>query len=204
MLKKLLIASAVLAASSTIAFAGTPYVGVGLGVNDSQTKISDSNSSVSKFGARSALLNVFAGYGALVSQNIYLGGEVFFNGTSGQAKVTEDNGDYSKLTTKNSYGISFIPGVMVTDHTMAYLRAGVVRGQFRAQALDETLGYAAQTNNLTGGQVGLGMQTSLSQNVDLRGEYVYTGYHSYTIKGTSTKVSPSTDQFNLALLYKFE
>lgn len=204
MLKKLLIASAVLAASSTIAFAGTPYVGVGLGVNDSQTKISDSNSSVNKFGARGALLNVFAGYGALVSQNIYLGGEVFFNGTSTQAKVTEDNGDYAKLTTRSSYGVSFIPGVMLTDHTLAYLRAGVVRGQFRAQAQDETLGYGAQTKNVTGGQLGLGMQTSLAQNVDLRGEYVYTGYRSYTLKTTNTKFSPSTDQFNLALLYKFD
>ena len=200
MLKKLLIATAVLATSSTIAFAGSPYVGVGLGVDNTSTKISNNLVTVNKFGARSALLNVFAGYGALVNQNIYLGGELFINGTSNQAKVTTAN-SYAKITSRSSYGISFMPGVMLGDHTLAYARAGIVKGQFRSQAAIAGQ-YASQTNNVVGGQLGLGLQTSVAQNVDLRGEYVYTGYRSYKIAGT--KFNASTDQFNLGVIYKFD
>lgn len=199
MLKKLIIATAVLATSSSFALTGAPYVGVGVGVEDSTSKLSAEGNTVDKFGARNALVNVFAGYGALVYQRIYLGGEAFFNGTSATAKASFDDGSV-KLTARNSYGLSFMPGVMLSERTMAYVRAGVVRGMYRVKATAEGQ-YAAQNNTQTGGQVGLGLQTSLSQHVDLRGEYVYTGYRSYSVSGS--KVYPSSDQFNLAAVYKF-
>ena len=201
MLKKLLIATAILATSSTIALAGAPYVGVGLGVNNFSSKLTDTDNTINKFGARSALVNVFGGYGALVNQTIYLGGEVFFTEAPATAKVTSSDGDYAKLTSNYSYGISFIPGVMLSEHTMAYLRAGIVRGHFNSKASADGA-YASKSQNATGGQLGLGLQTSVSQNIDLRGEYVYTSYRSFNVAGT--KVSSGTDQFTLAAIYKFD
>jgi outer membrane immunogenic protein len=201
MLKKLLIAAAILATSSTIAFANGPYLGASLGVNNTKFdgKNADGDNTFS-LGSRGALLNVFGGYGATVNQNIYLGGELFAGATNANAKVKDSDGT-ANLRTKYSFGISFIPGYMLTDHTMLYGRVGLVKTRFEAK--DTSAGTTTtDRKTLTGGQVGLGMQTSLTQNVDLRGEYVYTGYRSAKMLGD--KMTPSTDQFNLGVVYKFD
>ena len=175
MFKKLLIASAILAATSSVAFAAAPYVGgsVGVDVNTNNTQ-----------NFRGVPFSVFGGYGGVVGQSIYLAGEVF--GTVGTAQLN-NNG----LKSTYNYGVSFIPGLMFNDHTMGFVRAGVVRTHFNPTA--------ANSSNQTGGQVGLGLQTGLMQNLDLRGEYDYTGYGSFS--GLSKARS---DQFNLGLVYRFE
>lgn len=176
MFKKLLIATAILATGSTLAYAtNSPYVGGSLGIVD------NSNS----YGFyRGVPLTAFAGYGATINQNIYLGGEVL--GVLGTGTLNSNNGGgpYS-LKTTYGYGVSVIPGYYVNDSTMAFLRAGVVNSRFT---------NAGET--ATGGQVGVGMQTKLMQNWDLRGEYDYTGYQS--VNGHS----PRADLFNLGLVYK--
>jgi opacity protein-like surface antigen len=206
MLKKLLAVSAVLAFSSTVAVAAAaPYVGVGLGVNALSSKISNNAVTANKLGANSALLNVFGGFGGLVNPTVYLGGELFINAASTTAK-SNSAVTYTKLTAKNSVGISFIPGIMLSEHTMAYARAGIVRTGFSVKSLDSnSYGvsvYNSKSQARTGGQLGLGMQAGLTQNVDLRGEYVYTSYGSFKVQGT--KYTPSSNQFNVAVVYKFE
>lgn len=176
MFKKLLVASAILATSSTIAMAsGAPYLGASLGVVDNTAQSGS---------FRGVPLTVNAGYGATIDQSIYLAGEVF--GTIGTSSL-DNNPNTKNIKSTYGYGISFIPGVMVTDHTMTYLRVGAVKTRFNS------LGKTA-----TGGQLGLGLQTSLTQNWDLRGEYDYTKYRR--VSGTS----PKADAFNLGLVYKFE
>lgn len=177
MFKKLIVASAILATTSTVALAtGAPYLGASLGVVDN-------TSSGGSF--RGMPLTINAGYGAKVNQNLYLAGEVF--GVIGTATLDSNpnNGFNSKTT--YGYGASFIPGIMLSDHTMTYARLGVVKSRF--------------TNNsatVFGGQAGLGIQTSLTQNWDLRGEYDYTAYNKVS------NVSPKADAFNMGLVYKFE
>jgi outer membrane immunogenic protein len=209
MLKKLLIASAILAASSTFAFAaGAPYVGAGLGVNNSKFKLTEDNgNTLDGLGSRGGALNVFGGYGATVNQNIYLGGELFANASNtdvkGSANVVGTGASANlDLRTKYSYGVSFMPGWMATDHTMVFGRIGVVKTRFEYK--ETATGFPSQTSrkNITGGQLGLGMQTDLTQNLAVRGEYVYTSYRSTTMLGN--KIKPSTDQFNLGLVYKFD
>lgn len=178
MLKKLVVASAVLALTSGLAFAsGVPYVGASIGEATNTTDTNNRN-----FRGMPFLFN--AGYGALLSQNLYLGGEVF--GTLGTASLN-DNG----LKTTYGYGISILPGIMLSEHTLTYARAGVVRSHFTPSS--------SSNRNVNGGQLGLGMQVGLTQNLDLRGEYVYTAYQSFS--GIST---PRQDQFNLGLVYKFD
>lgn len=86
-----------------------------------------------------------------------------------------------------SYGISVLPGYMLNDQVLGFLRLGVLNTRFTT----------AGGNNETGGQVGLGMQTSLTPCWDLRGEWDYNFYNSMNIG------APKSQQFNLGLLYKF-
>jgi len=175
MFKKMLMASAILATTSTVVLAsGAPYLGASVG-------IVDNTSSQGSF--RGVPLTVNAGYGVTMNQNLYLAGEIF--GVLGTSTL-DNNSISTSLKTTYGYGASFIPGFMLSDHTMAYARLGVVKSRFT---------NAGKT--VTGGQAGLGLQTSLTQNWDLRGEYDYTSYKKFS--GVSTKA----DAFNIGLVYKF-
>jgi opacity protein-like surface antigen len=182
MLKKLLLACAILTATSGAALASpAPYVGASLGITDNTP-----NSSSSVAGSfRGAPFGVLAGYGGLLNESFYLAGEL--NATV----ATADLNNSGILKSTYGYGVSILPGVMLSDHTMAFARAGIVQSRF------STAG-----KNATGGQVGLGLQTSLTQNVDLRGEYDYTAYRSISNAGFST--SPRSDTATVSLIYKFE
>jgi len=178
MLKKLLIVSTALTLSSGLAFAsGAPYIGASLG------EVTNTTDSLNR-NFRGIPLSLNVGYGALLSQNFYLGGEII--GTLGTLTLN-NNG----LKTTYGYGLSILPGIMLGDHTLTYARVGAVRTRFTPSA--------SSNHNVNGGQLGLGMQIGLTQNLDLRGEYVFTAYQSFS--GIST---PRQDQFNLGLVYKFD
>ena len=208
MFKKLILTTAILAVTSTVALANdAPYVGGSLGVNADTFKFKDEANDTTDVGGRGAIANLFAGYGATVNQNIYLGGEVFADLTSSEADAKSGT-DSSKdsMKEKYGYGISFIPGIMLSDHTLAYGRLGLVRSRFE---LSESNGTNSGTDKktLTGGQIGVGLQTTLTQNVDLRGEYDFTSYKSGNFNTGivgANKISPRSDSFNLGLVYKFD
>jgi opacity protein-like surface antigen len=177
MLKKLLVAAAVLAVSSSVAFAnGAPYVGFSVGQKTNTSTY---------LNFRGIPADIFLGYGATLGQGFYLGGEVLANLVT--ANVS-DNG----LKTTYGYSIGFIPGLMLSDHTMGYGRLGLMRSRF------EPAGFSAKTVSAV--QFGLGLQTNLMQNWDLRGEYDYDAYGS--VSGVSG--NPRGDEFNIGLVYKFD
>ncbi|EKD73962.1 MAG: hypothetical protein ACD_45C00124G0002 [uncultured bacterium] len=176
MIKKIVITSAILTASTAISFAaGAPYLGVGLGL----TNNTSNNASY-----RGIPLTLSGGFGATINQNIYLAGEIFANFAT---STLNNNVGSVSLKTTYGYGISFIPGVMLSDHSMTFLRLGLIKTRF--SSLD---------NTATGGQIGWGLQTGITQNWDLRGEYDYTKYRH--VSG----VSPKADTFNVSFIYKFE
>lgn len=178
MLNRFILTGAALVLTSSMAIASpAPYVGAGLGIT----------TNTSSFGSyRGVPFNVFAGYGGVVNQNFYLAGELDAN--VGTAEISNKS---SGLKTTYSYGASVLPGVMLSDRTLAFARVGVVRAHF-----------TSPSNNSTGGEVGLGMQTNLTQNLDLRGEYNYISYRSINVAGLST--SPRSDVAKIALVYKFD
>jgi opacity protein-like surface antigen len=218
MLKRILISTVILAtATSTAAFAGAPYLGVGLGMQNSSFQFHDNSPSnnVINVGKRTPVAELFGGYGGLVSQSVYLGGELFINtanmnSSSTVMTATQDisNGAQVSLQTKASYGISFIPGWMLTDHTMAYLRMGVLRTQF-AVSVNGATGYNGSTSpTQSGAEFGFGLQSKLSPNWELRGEYIYSTYNSFNSTALSSTLTryhfkPTTDRVNFGLLYKF-
>ncbi|MCC2666389.1 MAG: hypothetical protein K0S63_305 [Gammaproteobacteria bacterium] len=184
--KKIIIATGVLAMSSSIAFAGAaPYVGAALGVN-TMTSTSGNN-------FRSMPLDLFAGFGAKMNASFYLGGEI--TATPLSALLSKSPGNV--LRTTYSYGISIMPGAMFSDHTVGYVRVGVVRSRFNF--FDETK---------TGGQVGAGIQTDVMPDLSLRTEYVYSWYsksrYASWFNNTVITMSPKSDAFKVGLIYKFE
>jgi opacity protein-like surface antigen len=194
MFKKLLVATAILATSSAVFAAGVPYVGANIGVNDT---ISNDNIAGFNISGRNPNFGIFGGYGATVNQNIYLGGEVFVSKTTGDIidGGSSAEGDAYNLTNRYSYGVSFIPGVLLSEHTMLYGRAGLINSSYKESS---DFGHNDTTTS-TGLQAGLGLQTSLTQNIDIRGEYVYSNFEHF-----GNDVKPTTDQVNLGVVYKFQ
>lgn len=194
MVKKILLVSAIAALTSAhVAMANpSPYIGGGIGItnNSSTVKINDGdNYAGGSF--RGVPVNLFAGYGGNVNENFYLAGEVF--GTVGTFNLTKNN---SGLKTDYTYGAAIIPGVMLSEQTLAYGRVGILKSHFPD----------ASSNNRAGAQFGAGLQTTLAQNIDLRGEYDYIAYKSTTARSGGNKFtfSPRADQFNVGLVYKFD
>lgn len=197
MFKKLLVASAVLAASSvtfaghykgdykgevacptcyTYSFMSGPYVGASLGVRNNYNGIPAVYKGIEG--------TLSLGYAGVLTPAFYLAGEIFA-GDSWNVRNFPENGVSVRSTW--TYGISLIPGMMLTDYVMAYVRLGAVRTRFSHEG-----------ENNTGWQVGVGGQTNLAPCWDLRGEYVYTGYRSDNDVGR-----PASDQFNIGVVYKF-
>ncbi len=200
MFKKIVIASAILATSSSIAFAdAAPYVGASLGLNSTNYKLNDALSTNTNFNSSGLNGGVYAGYGATLSNNFYLGGEALLKARSFSTSTKLINGGTTnaKLTSSYSYGVSVLPGYKFTDTLLGYVRAGVVKTRFKLA--QDNLG--SKTDSLTGGQLGLGLQTELVKNVNLRGEFVHTRYSSFKAFGSSVK--PRNNEIDFGLGYSF-
>lgn len=169
MFRKVLLTSIIMAASSTVVLAATPYVGGSLGVAD----LGIYNGGKVQAGAIGKLLG---GYGSTfgVNKNIYFG-----------AELNIDLAHYPH-NTGATYGLgaSFIPGVMITKYTMIYGRIGL-----------ETNHNTHSSTMYFGNQLGLGLQTNLANNWDIRGEYVRYSNVNGNTSGNS--------QLNLGLVYRF-
>jgi outer membrane immunogenic protein len=202
MFKKIAVATILLASSQvTLAnISGTPYIGASVGVNHQlfQEKV---DSYKANFGGTGGIINIFGGYGARVNKNIYLGGEIFANTTTGVVTASEvmDDAASLKLRTKYSYGASLIPGLMLSENTMLYGRLGVVKTKFNEKAQIPGVPSLSENNTVTGGQFGLGLQTKVTQKMDLRGEYIYTDYNSF--HSLDSKVNASSGQANIGIVY---
>lgn len=183
MMNKIILSSAILAVTSGVALANpAPYVGAGLGITNNTINVTNnSNVTVTNGAYRGVPFSLFVGYGGVMSPNFYLAGEL------GLTVGTLNLSDNTALKTSYGYGVSILPGVLLSDHTVGYLRAGAVWSKF-----------SSPNTTRVGGQVGVGIQTNVTQNVDLRGEYDYVAYKSIPAG------APNSDQFSLALLYKFD
>jgi len=160
-------------------FKAGPYVGASIGL---QNNISGAPAAATELGG-----NLSAGWGYLWGQRFYLAGEVF-GGDNGALKNYRSTSTHNSLQSGWYFGGDILPGLMITDHVLAYARAGAVNTRFN------------EINaNRTAWQVGLGGQTTISKNLDIRAEYIYSLYSS--IPGISR---PQTSQVNAGIVQKFE
>ncbi|OGT37928.1 MAG: hypothetical protein A3F11_02855 [Gammaproteobacteria bacterium RIFCSPHIGHO2_12_FULL_37_14] len=205
MFKKLIVASTILAASSGIAFAGHsykgekdykgempapcptyvfptgPYVGLSVGSRLNFT------GSPTLFGGVDG--NLALGYSAMVAPAFYLAGEIFGIGTANVKDLTNTSSTGATIGAKSNwgYGASILPGYMITDYVLMYLRVGATSTHFNDQNVNKTAWH-----------IGLGGETALAQNWDIRGEWVYAGYGNVSGIGNASATVTS-----VGLVYKF-
>jgi opacity protein-like surface antigen len=179
MLKKLAAICVLTLASSTVAQAGSFYIGPSLMLNYLSAKHSSYHS-------LSPRLSV--GYGGDVVDNFYLAGEVTASpgGADLQNNYTKGTDENTKIT--HSYGISAIPGLKLSDTAMLYARLGAARSYF-----------TNQNKNVVGGQAGLGIQVSMTPSWDIRGEYIRTAYRSVS----ADIGSPKSNAFDVGVIHTF-
>jgi len=197
MFKKAIIATAVLAASTGLAFANggtmqqphcthSAYVGVAVS-RDAFTIDGTEGVDLGTVGWGGELN---AGIGWVFQDHYYLGGEIF--GTANNASI--DVLGLAKLKYRYSYGIDLVPGVKISDSTMLYGKVGYVRGNFKGTA---TTTGSSSTTNFNGLQLGVGMETMVTNNVSAKIEY---DYNRYSKKGGSR---PQIDTVKLGVAYHF-
>jgi opacity protein-like surface antigen len=195
MFKKLLVASVVLAASSSVLagpykgenykgeappcptcqFMSGPYLGLSIGsrTNWRPTQLVNPGA----FQGFSGILSL--GYSMMINPMWYLGAE-FFAGDTARLSI-RGNGPRSTW----DYGLDIIPGVMIADCIMGYARGGVIRTEFGSD------------NWRTGWRVGLGAQATIVQNWAGRMEYVYNQFGSGDSKRQASQV-------NVGVVYNFD
>ncbi len=149
----------------------------------------------------------FLGYGHLVNDYLYLGGELFALASEAQSTyaVSTNSVEYvSQFNANASYGIALHPGIKVNNNSLAYLRIGYTKTRFKTQeSLTFTTTTRATNSRWKGGTVyGLGLETAIYNGVSLRGEYTYTKYQSFRTP-LSTTFTVSDNQFLAGVLYHF-
>lgn len=190
------------------------YLGANAGVANTNVKYSFSNQNLSAGNGYSAsayqqnfktdsgkmagVFGIFAGYGMVVGQGAYFGGEVY--GGLDTSKVTpyDDSASGSaagffKATVKrtNFYGLAARVGYMVTPSTLAYIRLGIEGGKWKADVIPNAATITASQNTATPAQQaasnktfsksknaisfapGLGLEAYITKNMFLRAEYSY-------------------------------
>lgn len=217
MFKKAIIATAVLAASTGLAFANggtyqpaphathSAYVGVAVS-RDFLTLDQDHkrhNLGSTDLGSDGWNGELNAGLGWVFQDHYYLGAEIFGTVSSAEIKsnaAVDGISANSKFEYKYSYGIDFVPGVKISDSTMLYGKVGYVRGEFDTRANATVFGQtfsAKQDKGLNGLQLGIGLETMITNNVSTKIEYDWNNYEK--ING----VRPNVDSVKLGVAYHF-
>ena len=99
----------------------------------------------------------------------------------------------SSLELNNSYGVSLLPGFWVTEDVLVYLRGGVVWGHIESKIIG-AISNDTKTTNQFGGQFGGGLEYGVTENVNLRAEYIYTAYQSFDQKIPTAVIQASSTQ----------
>ncbi len=148
------------------------------------------------------------GYGMMMNDWFYLGGEIFGNLSNADQNFSAADGlgTYTnKFEVNGSYGLGLLPGIKMTDSTLTFVRLGWNWANLKT--IETTTAGAvsgSQSNTSNGFVFGIGMETLIVDNWSLRGEFDHTWYGSYNTGAPfSSSVNPSDNQAMLGLLYHF-
>lgn len=176
-------------------------------------------------------LAAFGGYGKILNQKFYLGGELFANyspmRTLGSKHYnTSPRSNLQKLAEVKSYfdlGAGIRGGYLLSDQTMLYLLLAADYGQFKLHSNEVPNAYNLQygrandsgreTKNIIGFMPGVGMEMLLYRDLFLRFQYTYTIYPSFTdsyplntssgVVHEKAKYNLSKNNFMVSLSYRF-
>ena len=153
------------------------YAGFSIGVRDNYTSTPTFYKGVEG--------TLYLGFGGLIAPKWYLAIEGFI---ADNVPIYDYSNAGNGAKTTLNFGGSLIPGLMLTETLLGYIRASIIGTRFSDQNV-----------NKTGWQLGLGGESSLCDDWSLRAEYVYSAYSS-SVTGIG---SPKTDQVNFGVVYRF-
>ena len=176
---------------------------------------------------------LLAGYGHTFMNNIYLGGEIFGQYSSARGSIAGYNATLfsSGSTTvedesakiQRTLGIAIAPGYRVAPGSLFYGRVGYINTRFEANFVGNSVPYSPFTHNAglqsfdknaNGLQLGLGVNTQVSNHISIQEGYNWNFYQKFseTIITTDTTgmfqvktvpFNPVLEQFNLNFIYHF-
>jgi opacity protein-like surface antigen len=152
---------------------------------------------------------VLMGYGAMMNRWFYMGAEIFIDANNfDQSFIFENPESGVNYTIKTgsgpTYGIALLPGIRLTESTLTFVRLGWNRlvihthEQFTGAPLNTT------SKIVSGFAFGVGLETLITTNYSLRGEFDHMYFSSYnTTSFYNTGVSPAANQYMLSVIYHF-
>ena len=196
-----------MAALSSAAYAESydgVYVGGYTGYAKTQSDITEYYSGGSLSGytgdisPKSYLYGIVVGYDWKLSEQLVLGLALDYDDRDSndtkeyQIHNGAPNSNYSFGTeVESSYSLRARLGYLFTEDALVYLTAGVVKADIEFSVINNTSGYVASKDvSYTGYNIGFGGDYSLTNNLQLFGEYRYSDYGSESfsalVDGTTT------------------
>lgn len=106
----------------------------------------------------------------------------------------------SRIKNKGNITISVLPGYYINNNTEGFFRIGFSRGRFEAKSSAQTGGDLIATGRstkwLSGYVVGAGMETAVTPCINVRFEYDYSQYQSFS----QTSRLPSSINLNTDII----
>lgn len=149
------------------------------------------------------------GYGTMFNPWAYLGGEIFIVANNFQQNFSSANGPGSIVYTNETlngptYGIGILPGIKFNESTLTFARLGWNRVVIKTNETVTGSVSGSTSKTMDGLVLGIGIETLMIYNYSIRGEFDHIFLSSYNTTGPyNTKVSPSSNQYSLALIYHF-
>ncbi|KTC87253.1 MULTISPECIES: outer membrane protein [Legionella] len=158
---------------------------------------------------------IFAGFSYIYKQ-IFIAAEV--NGTlsSVEYKLTNDeylnlNFQKNRFTIRNSYGVSALPGFLISPDTTLYGRIGYANGRVEIfEGADPSI--QSSRSRKSGLRWGAGIRHAFTEKLSVMVDFSAITYRSvysfvYDPNGQvtkSTKITPQTGQVAFGLIYRFD
>jgi opacity protein-like surface antigen len=185
------------------------YVGGALGVADFLNKESHSVEPEShQLGSLGAVGGVLAGYDYGINNWSRVAVEGFVELTDLSTSISHGANTYT-MNQDYNLGIRLLPEYVFTPFTVGHLILGYVNGRFHIND-NGVYGLVNTTFHQSGFQTGLGLVTTVRENIFVRIDALYDGYGSNTNTGTgiATPTQSYTNRFSqlageFALIYKF-
>jgi len=202
MLKQLVLGMAIATAASVSFAAETNdcfsglYAGAGVKYTNSADKlnIKTDNLNVTVFAENPGFAgNLFLGYGRVLTNSFYLGGEAYGDvGYRKQAVSAKRNNADLTIKTKYQLGLMAKLGYVVTPQTLVYAGLGAENAKFD---------LATEKYNKWAFAPSVGMDLALNSNLQVGARYTYANYRDIELGNATYK--PARNTFGLNVTYRF-
>lgn len=143
--------------------------------------------------------NLFMGYGRVLNNSLYVGGEAYVDAGYRDQAITSKNNINEDATIKTKYvlGLMAKVGYVVTPQTLVYAGLGAENAKFD---------FGSKDYNKVAFAPSIGMDLALNSNLQVGARYTYANYRNIdVVQGdfVSASYKPARNTFGLNLTYRF-